>query len=226
MDESNFATEVMIPSFMKAAEKIRVATIEELRNKGSGETSGGEGVYEPVLVSEPEPSVDLYGAPGVLLFFAGGTIQISAAPIQEEEDLFLYRVVENGYEDWVFVAAMLPEDMEYFPLLPLMYDRMRFGGKERSDMARLYEDTRLPALQEILVDLSMMTVVSESDGRRVALAIEEGEPIRFYYDHTIPELELTILTVEFDGKTCRIPEFGGISDAGYYSRVLSALSGI
>lgn len=218
MDESSFVMEVIIPSLMKATQKMRVATIGE-RTKHKMEDDG----FEMVMVCDPEPSVDINGAPGVLLFFEDGTLQISVTPISEEGDLFLYRVAEQGYEDWTFPAAMLPEDMECFPLLKLLYDRIRFEKGERSDMARLYEDTRLPALREALADLSMNTAETVVEGRRVAVAMEEGEPIRFYYNHTIPELELTMLTVEFDDRFFWLPEFGEVPEKEYYSRVLSAL---
>ncbi len=226
MDESSFATDIMIPSFMEAAGKIKLLTIGDIKKQAVEETAGESSSFEPVMAYEPAPSVDIYGSPGVTLFFENETIQISATPIQEEEDIFLYRVVENGYEDWEFVAAMLPKEMEFFPFLPIMYDRMRSGDSERSDLVRSYEDTRLPALREALAQLSMRTVESEFEGRRVAIAIEEGGLIRFYYDYTIPELELTVLTVEFDGKTHYIPEYRGVSDAYFYGRILSVLSGM
>ena len=182
---------------------------------------------------EVMPSADPYGAPGVLLFRRSGPLLIACAPWADGTELIRYAVQEPGKWRWEFPAEELPENLPFFGRLPLLYDRIRFGqpapeqdNRQEAEklIAQTYALTRLPALKEVLSDLGMETVSSvDEDGIPCLVAVEGDVFIRFSYEDSIPELELTVLRIRADETDLRIPEYGNIREAEDYKQFLEAL---
>ena len=179
------------------------------------------------------PSADPYGAPGVLLFRDSGPLLIACEPWADGTDLIRFVVQEPGKWRWEFPAEELLEELPFFGWLPLFYDRIRFGeptpeqDKRREAeklLAQTYALTRLPTLKEVLSDLGMETASSvDEDGIPCLVAVERDAFIRFSYEDSIPELELTILRIRADETDLRIPEYGNIREAEDYQQFLEAL---
>ena len=179
------------------------------------------------------PSADAYGAPGVLLLWGEESLLISCAPWTDNTELLRYSVQEPGKWRWEFPAYDLPEKLPFFGRLPILYDRIRFGEPTPEDdtrseaekiLPRVYAITRLPAFGEVLSELGMETVRStDEDGTSCLVAVEGDVFIRFSYEDSIPELELTVLRIRTDEVDLRIPEYGNIRGGEEYRKLLGEL---
>ena len=197
MDENEVITEILLPSLMKAAEKVPKAQNIQI-------------------------SADALGAPAVLLFMPNGTYSIAVSLLAEHEDLYRYTVEEPGDWKWSFPSTDLPEDLELFPSLIDLYERLRNEEiKSKDPVSRMYEETRLPALQGILSELGLSCGrTTDEDGDPCLVVSENNEMIRFSYGCTIPEQMLTVLFIGAEEGTCMIPEFANLPDAEVYGKLL------
>ncbi len=218
MNENEYITNILMPSLLKASEKI-------------------EGV------TKAEPSGDELGLPAVLLHTEGESLVISCIPAGDENDVWLYRVKRPLEDAWEFPATDLPEDMEVFPCLPRIYDVLRgyrsekIALKDDGDeetiklnqatgvLERVFEETRLPGLSNALSQLGIDTVISRAeDGKSRLVALEEQVPVLFSYIDVLPEEAICLLEVRWEGNRIMIPEAGGVKEPDYYEKLIESLS--
>ncbi len=208
-EEYSFITEVLLPSLLAAAAKIKEA-------------------------KDFTPSAGIAGEPAVLVLTESGSLLISCTIYTEGTEVYRYQVEEPGKWKLSFPSLYLPEKLEFFPYLPVLYERIRFGERvpaqkdERTEtekrVAEMYERTRLPALKEILSELGIKSGEGrKEDGNPCLVAVEGDRLIRFYYDYTFPELRLTVLVIASSDEEILIPEYGNPESASYYEELFRGI---
>ena len=197
MDENEIITTILLPSLLNAAKKVPKAQNIQI-------------------------SADALGAPAVLLFMPNGTYSITVSLLTEHEDFYRYTVEEPGGWKWTFPSTDLPDDLEPFPALIDLYERLRKEEIRSTDpVSKMYEETRLPALQGILNELGLSCGrTTDEEGNPCLVVSENNEMIRFSYGCTIPERMLTVLFIGAEEGTCMIPEFANLPDAEVYGKLL------
>jgi hypothetical protein len=213
MNENEYISDVLIPSLLKAAECIE----------------GAKGFEE---------SVDAAGLPAVLVHMEEDNYVISCIPASDEEEVYLYRVSETLFQSWEFIETVLPADLEVFPYLIRIYNVLRginvekisFEGEQSGLdaaaglVASSMEQTRLTSLSGILSELGLENVYSRTpEGRRCLVAMEEGEEVLFSYMAVLPDEDISLLCIEWDGKEALLPETGAPRDEETYRKVLENL---
>ncbi len=90
------------------------------------------------------------------------------------------------------------------------------AGRVASSM----EQTRLTSLSGILSELGLENVYSRTpEGRRCLVAMEEGEEVLFSYMAVLPDEDISLLCIEWDGKEALLPETGAPRDEETYRKV-------
>ena len=201
MDENEIITKILLPSLLKAAGRITEA-------------------------EDVQPSADADGAPAVLIFLPEGAYSITVALLDEQEDLYRYTIEEPGFYKWSFPSTDLPEELELFPALIMLYERLRNVDYTSTDpVSTAYELSRLPALGEVLLSLGLtLARTVDEENRPCLVTVENNEIIRFSYGCTIPERMLTVLFIETKEGVCMIPEFSNVAEPEVYKRLLGAAS--
>jgi hypothetical protein len=208
-NESIYITEKLMPSLLRAADEIEGA-------KGIAPTAGA------------------HLEPAVLIFFEKRTLLISCSIYTEDTDVYRYQVEEPGKWKFSFPSLFLPYDLEFFPYLPFLYERIRCGepvpAKEddrteiEKRIAEMYERTRLPALKGVLTELGVVCGEGvKEDGRPCLVSVEAGHVVRFSYDYTIPELELTVLVINSMDEEILIPEYKNLPPVSDYAKLFAAM---